>query len=81
MFQLFLIVVLEFLENKQQARNWDKLRLAWDWDKSSVSISDVRLYIDYSRFNETLQRISAISAFVTFSPLKDGRVPISDTQP
>ena len=45
MFQLFLVAVLEFLLDKQQARNWDILRLAWDWDTSAVSISCVGLYI------------------------------------
>ena len=44
MFQLFLIAVLEFVWNKSCARNWDTLRLAWDWDKSAISISGVRLY-------------------------------------
>ena len=46
MFQLFLGTALEFFRNKQQARNWDKLILAWDWEKSVVSISGVRLYYE-----------------------------------
>ena len=36
--------MLEFIRNKQSVRNWDKLIPAWDWDKSAVSISGVRLY-------------------------------------
>ena len=44
MFHLFLIPVLEFLWNKQITRNWDKLRLAWDWAKSAISVSGVRQY-------------------------------------
>ena len=46
MFQLYLVALLELLWNKQQARIWDKLRLAWDWDKSEVSISGVWLYFN-----------------------------------
>ena len=43
MFQIFLAAVLEFIQNKLQAWNWEKLGSAWDWDKFAVPISGVRL--------------------------------------
>ena len=44
MIQILLVAVLYFIRNKQSSCNWDKLRPAWDWDKSADSISGVRLY-------------------------------------
>ena len=47
-FNYFWLLCLSFYEiNNNPEINWDKLRLGWDWDKSAVSISGVRLYLQY----------------------------------
>ena len=50
--QVYFVAIHEFIRNRQSAWKWDKLWPTWDWDKSAVSISAVRLYNFFMASNE-----------------------------